>query len=105
MLPLNHYSKGAVFQWVFDSMCGIQVEDENHFRVVPSPGGHFTYAKAAYASVYGKIESGWMRKDNAITFTITVPANCTAEVCLPDGSYRTQAAGTPSYTMLERKQS
>lgn len=102
---LNHYSKGAVFQWVFDSMCGIQVEDENHFRVVPSPGGHFTYAKAAYASVYGKIESGWMRKDNAITFTITVPANCTAEVCLPDGSCRTQAAGTQSYTMLERKQS
>lgn len=100
---LNHYSKGAVFQWVFDSMCGIQVDGENHFRVAPRPGGHFTHAQAAYASVYGRIESGWVRENGTVTFTVTVPANCTAEVCLPDGSIRTQTSGKQCYTMPERK--
>ena len=39
---LNHYSKGAVCEWLFSSMCGINVDGENHFVISPKPGGHFT---------------------------------------------------------------
>ncbi|MBO5656576.1 MAG: family 78 glycoside hydrolase catalytic domain, partial [Agathobacter sp.] len=47
---LNHYSKGAVCEWLFGSMCGIQVAEENNFIISPIPGGSFTYAKAEYDS-------------------------------------------------------
>lgn len=80
---LNHYSKGAVCEWLFKTMCGIRVEGENHFTIAPRPGGHFTYAKAGYQSVYGRVESGWTRESGKTVFEITVPANCTAELRLP----------------------
>lgn len=98
---LNHYSKGAVFQWVFDTLCGIRVEGENRFTVAPRPGGHFTHAKADYVSVYGRVESGWRKTDRGMEFTVTVPANCAAHVVLPDGSGREQGAGTQTYQILE----
>ena len=94
---LNHYSKGAVVQWLFDTMCGIQVKGENRFTIAPHPGGHFTRAKADYDSIYGRVESGWQKTDGGWIFTVTVPANCTAQVLLPDGSVRDQGPGTADY--------
>lgn len=98
---LNHYSKGAVVQWLFDTMCGIRVGGENHFTVQPHPGGHFTHAQARYVSVYGTIESGWEKTASGWNFTVTVPANCTAEVLLPDGSKQEQSAETKAYEIRE----
>ena len=77
---LNHYSKGAVCTWLFTTMCGIRVDGENHFTIAPQPGGHFTYAKACYNSVYGQVESGCTSEGR---FTISIPAGCGATVLLP----------------------
>ena len=96
---LNHYSKGAVCEWLFDTCCGIRVDGENRFTVAPRPGGHLTYAKAGYDSIYGRIESGWEKKDGRTIFTVMVPPNCTASVRLPDGSERMQGPGTENYTL------
>lgn len=90
---LNHYSKGAVVEWLFNTMCGIQVDGENHFTIEPRPGGNFTHAKASYDSIYGRVESGWRREGDNTVFEITVPANCTAEIRLPDGEFRMVSAG------------
>ena len=95
---LNHYSKGAVCEWLMSGMCGIRVDGENHFVVAPKPGGHFTHAEASYISVYGKVESAWKREGGKTQYAITVPANCTAEILLPDGMKETVAAGTYTYT-------
>lgn len=98
---LNHYSKGAVVEWLFSTMCGIRVAGENRFTIAPRPGGHFTYAKADYVSVYGRVESGWRKTDDGMEFTVTVPTNCTALVYLPDGSRHEQAAGAQTYLITE----
>lgn len=98
---LDHYSKGAACQWLFDSMCGINVEGENRFLIAPRPGGRFTRASAEYLSVYGLVKSGWLREAGQTEFTVTVPANCTALVRLPDGSEREQDPGTQHYTIQE----
>ena len=90
---LNHYSKGAVCEWLFKTMCGIRVDGENHFTIAPRPGGHFTYAKAKYDSVYGTVESSWHKKDGTLTFDITVPTNCTAEIILPNEETKTVCSG------------
>ncbi len=90
---LNHYSKGAVVAWLFHTMCGIRVDGENHFTIAPRPGGHFSFARASYDSVYGTVESSWQRTDGKTVYTVTVPANCTATVTI-DGVQQTLAAGT-----------
>lgn len=90
---LNHYSKGACCQWLFSTMCGINVAGENKFIISPKLGGNFNYAKAEYDSVYGKVISGWERNGDKIVYTIKVPCNCTAEIVLPNGFKQTVGAG------------
>ena len=94
---LDHYSKGAVCDWLFRVMCGIKVDGENHFIIAPRPGGHFTHAEAAYVSAYGRVESAWRKTEDGFAFTITIPANCTAAVTLPGRKPQELTAG--EYTL------
>ncbi len=88
---LNHYSKGAVCRWLFDTLCGIRVAGENRFTVEPRPGGRFTRAEAVWRSVFGEVRSGWRREEGRTVYVVSVPCNCTAEVRLPGG--RTETVG------------
>ena len=95
---LNHYSKGAMVEWLFSTMCGICVDGENHFTIAPKPGGHVSEASASYTSVFGPVESKWERKDGKTTYMITIPANCEATIVLPSGRTETVGAGQYRYT-------
>lgn len=96
---LNHYSKGALCEWLIGSMCGIKMgEDPNTFVIKPIVGGTLTHAKASYKSVYGQVESGWQRKDGKTVYTVKIPSNCTAEIILPDG-IRTVCSGEYEMTV------
>ena len=90
---LNHYSKGAACEWLFSTMCGIRMDSENHFRIEPHPGGHFTFAEAEYNSIFGTVKSGWKRNGNDVVYRISIPANCTATL-VTDGQKRELEAGT-----------
>ena len=94
---LDHYSKGAVLEWVFSEMCGIKVSGENKFTIAPKAGGKFTFAKCEYQSVYGKVKSGWKRENGKTTYKIVIPANTTAKVALPSGE-KTLTAGEYEFT-------
>ena len=89
MNSFNHYSFGAIEEWMFSYMLGIQpmeIDPGYHtFVLTPRPGGTFTYAKGWYDSVYGRIESGWRRieEENAVEFSFVVPANTIARLQLP----------------------
>lgn len=91
---LNHYSKGAVCEWLMSEMCGIKVAGENQFALAPKPGGSLTYAKAEYQSIYGKVVCGWEKAEKGYQYTVTVPSNCTARLTLPDGREETLFSGT-----------
>ncbi len=95
---LNHYSKGAVCEWLFKTMCGIRVDGENHFTVAPKPGGHLSRAEARYNSVWGEVKSGWTRDGGKTVYTIAIPANCTAEILLPGGTKQSVCAGDYIFT-------
>lgn len=90
---LNHYSKGAVCEWLFRAMCGINVSGENHFVIKPRPGGHFDFAKAEYKSIFGTVKSGWKKQNDKYIYEIEIPANCTAEIILQNGEKQTVTAG------------
>lgn len=89
---LDHYSKGAVCEWLFGDMCGIKVSGENEFTIAPKAGGKLTFAECEYQSVYGKVSCGWERQKGKTTYKIVIPANTTAKVILPSGE-KTLAAG------------
>ena len=81
---LNHYSKGAMVEWLFNGMCGINIDGENKFLLKPVVGGKVTYAKASYDSIYGRIALGWEKKDDKVSFKISVPANTEARFIYKD---------------------
>ena len=95
---LDHYSKGAVLEWVFSEMCGVKVSGENEFTIAPKVGGKFIFANCEYQSAYGKVKSGWKRENGVTTYKIVIPANTTAKIVLPDGE-RTVHAGEYEYTV------
>ena len=89
---LNHYSKGAVCEWLVRGMCGINVAGENHFVIAPKVGGKETFAKCEYQSVYGRVSSAWEKKDGKVKYTIEIPSNTTAEITI-GGKTQTVGAG------------
>lgn len=90
----NHYSPGAVCQWLFETAAGIRPEGERHFVIAPVPGGTLSYAEGVYHGLYGQVRSRWERAGEKTLVTVTVPANCTAELRLPNGTVRTVQSGT-----------
>ena len=98
-LSQNHYSPGAVCQWLFESVVGIRVEGGNHFVIAPQPGGTLRFARGSYSSLYGKVESSWQKTAEGTRFTVTIPANTTAEVKLPGGRTESIGAGTHTYCL------
>ena len=98
-LSQNHYSPGAVCQWLFDTCAGIRMNGENHFVIAPIPGGTLTHAEASYESPYGKVTSAWQIENSKTLFTFEVPANCTADIQLPDGRKESVNAGRYTYEL------
>ena len=84
---LNHYSKGAVCEWLFSEMCGIRTAQDNTYTVEPKVGGSITHAFCRYNGVWGSIVSEWRREGEKTIYRICVPANACARALLPDGEH------------------
>lgn len=102
-LSQNHYSPGAVCQWLFDTAAGIRVDGENHFLIAPVPGGTLTWVRASWQSIYGRVESRWEQTEDGIMFHVTLPANTTARVVLPDGREYDVESGEYTFSKANRR--
>jgi alpha-L-rhamnosidase len=95
MNSLNHYAYGAVCDWVFSKVGGLDTDCEKvgYKRIIlrPVPGpSEISWAETKYESIYGLISLRWEIKGGSITVKVTVPPNTTAELTLPkaeQGSY------------------
>jgi alpha-L-rhamnosidase len=90
MNSFNHYSFGAVGQWMMAYSLGIQRSEPGFRKFIlqpePDPAGQMTWAKGYYDSMYGKISSSWKVENGMLTYEATVPANTTATLWLPASS-------------------
>ena len=80
---LNHYSKGAVIDFLHRYTGGIRLTDDPAYRsfvVAPVPGGGLTSASAAHESPYGRIESSWELAGGGLAIKVRVPPGTTATV-------------------------
>lgn len=94
----NHYSPGAVCEWLFHTMAGIRPNCERRFILQPTPGGTLTWVKTSWQSVYGRVESSWERRGAEVFYEFTIPANTTADLYL-DGIRHELGPGTHSFTV------
>jgi alpha-L-rhamnosidase len=87
MNSLNHYAYGAIGDWLYGVVAGIEVDRDapgyKRILIRPQPGGGLTYAKAGLDSMYGRIESGWIVANGRFELTVMIPANTEAVVYLP----------------------
>ncbi len=85
MNSYSHYAYGAVVEWMFDTIAGIDHGSLGfrQFRLCPRPGGSLTRAEATFHSPYGLIRSAWRRRGRRMRYEVTIPANTRASVILP----------------------
>ena len=85
---MNHYANGAIGDWMYRKIAGInQLEPGYHkFYIKPMFVRGMEEAKASLETPYGKIHSYWNCKNNQIQIKVTVPANTTAILYLPEKS-------------------
>lgn len=81
----NHFAFGAVAEWFYTNIAGINTDAPGfkHVIIRPRPGGGLTYAKTAYESIRGRISVDWRWDDDTFSLKVTIPANTTASVFLP----------------------
>lgn len=87
MNSFNHYSYGAIGDWMYRVMTGLDTYTDGpgykHIKIMPHPGGGFTSATASLDTYYGKASSGWEVKDGKTYYNIDIPANTKADIYLP----------------------
>jgi alpha-L-rhamnosidase len=101
MNSFNHYAYGAIGEWLYTYVSGIQIDEENpgykHFILAPHPGGGLTNANAEFNSMYGKIKSAWKIEGDNFIYDVEIPANTTATVILP-GAEDQKELGSGKYS-------
>jgi alpha-L-rhamnosidase len=87
MNSFAHYSFGAVAEWMFRTIAGIDTDGPAYKRIIirPQPGGRLTWARASYDSIHGRIATAWRRDGDALQLDVAIPANTTATVYIPAG--------------------
>jgi alpha-L-rhamnosidase len=88
MNSFNHYAYGAIGDWMYRVVAGIDLDSENpgykHIYIKPQPGEGITFANAKLESMFGEIKSAWVKNAEGMEIKLNIPANTTATVVLPD---------------------
>ena len=99
MNSFNHYAYGAIGDWLYAVVAGIDLAPEvsgyKSSLLQARPGGGLTHAKASLESPYGRIESSWKIEHEVFTWEVTVPANTNSLVTLPPEASGAKLDGEP----------
>jgi alpha-L-rhamnosidase len=93
----NHFALGCIGEWMWNTLAGINISDDvpgfKEFIVKPEPVGDLSWVKASYETNYGLVEVDWKVDGSIFTMNLTVPANTSAVVTMPNLS--------PSVSVME----
>lgn len=100
MNSFNHYAFGAVGDWMYQNIGGIDVDPAapgyRRSRIAPRPGAGLTSASASLETAYGTLTSAWRLDGKRFTLDVTIPANTSAQVTLWDARLdAVQESGSP----------
>jgi alpha-L-rhamnosidase len=109
MNSFNHYAYGAVGDWLYGTVAGIDMADEvpgfKQIVIKPHPGSKMNDVIASHESPYGKISSSWILSDGEFVLRVEIPVNTTAEIFVPSTGTRLRENGLdrPGATKVEFK--
>jgi alpha-L-rhamnosidase len=86
MNSFNHYAYGAVGDWMFQHLGGLQILEPGYktFRVAPLvENSSLRQVRCQLQTPYGFISSAWTRTDHELRLVVNVPVNTSAEVIIP----------------------
>ena len=98
MNSFNHYAYGAIGDWMYRVSAGLETMTPGyrHLLIQPHPARQIASSGASFESMYGKVSSGWERKDGKLLVHVTIPANTTATIILPvESSEKVTERGMP----------
>ena len=103
MVSFNHYAYGAVGDFFYRRILGIEPIEEGYrsFSVMPIPGGTLTWAKGGIETRHGKISVDWSKSDGTFYLKVAVPQGTKCTVSLPGGDIYTVLGGEYEYTTKE----
>jgi alpha-L-rhamnosidase len=86
MNSFNHYAYGAIGDWMYRVVGGIDLAAPGYkqISIKPAPDDRLSFARTSFESPYGVITSGWELKDNVMSVSVSIPANTTATITLPN---------------------
>lgn len=102
MNSYNHYAYGAIGDWMYKNIAGIQSAEPGYKKIIikPTVGGNLTAAEGELESPYGKINSRWIIEDGKFKLNVSIPPNTTADVFVPDANgvnYKIHSVGSGKY--------
>lgn len=107
MNSFNHYSYGAIEEWMMTRSLGIQVDPEKpgykHIILQPEYSPSLGTVSGHYDSVYGRISGTLKKAAGGFKYSVTIPANTTATICLPDGP-KELASGHHTFVIKNNEQ-
>lgn len=86
MNSFNHYAYGAVGDWMFQHLGGLQIVEPGYkkSRIAPLVGaGGLNHARCSLQTPYGLLASEWTVSAGRLTLNVDIPVNTTAEVVVP----------------------
>lgn len=87
MNSFNHYSYGAIGDWMYRVVTGLDTYEDGpgyqHNKIAPNPGGGLTEAAADLQTGYGLLSSHWRKQNDSLLLDIVIPANTTSTVYIP----------------------
>lgn len=95
MVSFNHYANGAVGDWLYRRIAGIEALSGAYkkFQIAPVLDKRITWAKGSVMTPYGTIASDWKREDNNFTITVEVPVSTQCILSLPNGEKHRLSSG------------
>lgn len=87
MNSFNHYAYGAIGDWMYRKMVGLDTYEDGvgykHIKVQPHIGGGFSHASASLETYYGKMSNSWRIESNKIMMDVEIPDNTDAIIYIP----------------------
>jgi alpha-L-rhamnosidase len=87
MNSFNHYAYGAVGDWMYRTVAGINVDEKapgyKNVIIQPHITDSLSFASASLQTCYGKVSSEWKKENGTIALNVEIPPNTTAVIFVP----------------------
>lgn len=83
----NHVMLGSIDGWFYRVLAGVQLDEARpgfeHIIIKPFIPDSMSFVRASTQTVRGRVAVEWKKQNGSLQMNVTIPANCSATVCVP----------------------